>query len=66
MGKKSYSDVSEHMSLPLVGHQARVLSVAWSFDDQLIASGSADKTVRVWRVVDGSCTIILDGHKNHI
>ena len=30
------------------GHTARITSVAWSPDGQLIASGSADATVRVW------------------
>jgi WD40 repeat protein/serine/threonine protein kinase len=30
------------------GHTARITSVAWSPDGQLIASGSADATVQVW------------------
>jgi WD40 repeat protein len=30
------------------GHSAEVMSVAWSPDGQLIASGSSDKTVHVW------------------
>ncbi len=32
------------------GHSAEVGSVAWSPDGQLIASGSIDNTVRVWRL----------------
>eukprot|EP00775_Hariotina_reticulata_P008994 gene8994-9167_t len=31
------------------GHKAEVLRVAWSPDGQLLASGSADHTVRVWQ-----------------
>jgi eukaryotic-like serine/threonine-protein kinase len=32
------------------GHSAEVSSVAWSPDGQLIASGSVDNTVRIWRL----------------
>ncbi|MGL4376110.1 MAG: AAA-like domain-containing protein, partial [Microcoleaceae cyanobacterium] len=33
----------------LIGHQGAVLGVAISSDDQLIATGSADKTVKIWK-----------------
>ena len=39
-----------------------VNSVAWSPDGKLLASGSYDKTVRVWSVDDGSCAKVLSGH----
>jgi WD40 repeat protein len=32
------------------GHQNKVLCVDWSVDGRLVASGSADSTVRIWRV----------------
>ncbi|MEM8810332.1 MAG: WD40 repeat domain-containing protein, partial [Cyanobacteria bacterium P01_G01_bin.38] len=35
----------------LTGHQAAVYSVAYSLDGKLIASSSADKTVKVWQQV---------------
>ena len=40
-----------------------VLSVSWSPDSKLLASGSDDKTVRVCNAEDGSCAKVLSGHR---
>ena len=40
-----------------------VRSVSWSPDGKLLASGSDDKTVRVWSAEDGSCAKVLSGHR---
>ena len=45
---------------------ARVNSVAFSPDGQIMASGSADKTVRLWRVADGSLLRTLEGHTDGV
>ncbi len=38
----------------LNGHRDLVWSVAWSPDGRLLASGSRDNTIRLWRVADGA------------
>jgi WD40 repeat protein len=44
----------EALLLALEGHGSRVTSMAFSVDGTTIASGSSDKTVRLWRVSDGT------------
>ena len=36
------------------GHSGNVLSVGFSLDGRLLASGGADRTVRVWSTEDGA------------
>ena len=47
----------------LVGHAKAVTSVRFSPDGALLASASADRTIRVWRVADGTCALVLLGHE---
>jgi sterol desaturase/sphingolipid hydroxylase (fatty acid hydroxylase superfamily) len=48
--------------LTLTGHTAAVLSVAISADGQRIASGSEDRTVKVWDAATGQDLATLTGH----
>lgn len=47
----------------LEGHDKGVSSVRFSPDGTRLASASADKTVRIWRVADGACLATLVGHE---
>ncbi|KAH6883591.1 hypothetical protein B0T10DRAFT_445998 [Thelonectria olida] len=47
----------------LEGHSHGVWSVAFSPNDELVASASADKTVRLWRRDDGNCIQVLQHRK---
>ena len=46
----------------LTGHSNSVCSVAVSPDGRYLASGSGDKTVKIWDAKSGECIQTLDGH----
>jgi WD40 repeat protein len=43
-----------------------VLSVAFSPNGQTLASGSYDGSIRIWHVIDGSCTKVLRDERMHL
>ncbi|NJL69615.1 MAG: hypothetical protein HC894_29025, partial [Microcoleus sp. SM1_3_4] len=47
----------------LQGHDNHIWAVAWSPDGQTLASGSDDRTVRLWDTNTGECLKILQGHE---
>jgi WD40 repeat protein len=46
----------------LTGHTRSIVSVKFSSDGALLASGSADKTVRLWDPETGEQLRVLEGH----
>ena len=49
----------------LIGHKGEVLALAWS-DNNTIASGGEDKTIRLWKAKTGESLKILKGHKGKV
>jgi WD40 repeat protein len=50
----------------LKGHEAGVLSVAFSADGKLLASGSGDAAVRLWDMTTGRVMATLRGHTSAV
>jgi WD40 repeat protein len=60
----------EGCSHKLQGHQSEVLSVAFGSgggqEQQLLASGSTDMTVRLWDTHTRECVAVLEGHISYV
>ena len=50
----------------LEGHTNSVTSVAFSPNGKLLASGSLDRTVKLWSIQDGSLLRTLEGHTSRV
>ncbi len=50
----------------LTGHTAGVYAVAFSPDSQSLASGSVDRTVRLWRVANGELLRVINAHADAV
>jgi WD40 repeat protein len=49
-----------------VGHSSHVMSIAFSPDGKTLASGSNDKTIKLWDVTTGAQLRTLEGHSNPV
>eukprot|EP00696_Hemimastix_kukwesjijk_P017431 gnl/Hemi2/6110_TR2112_c0_g2_i1.p2 gnl/Hemi2/6110_TR2112_c0_g2~~gnl/Hemi2/6110_TR2112_c0_g2_i1.p2 ORF type:complete len:140 (+),score=39.36 gnl/Hemi2/6110_TR2112_c0_g2_i1:591-1010(+) len=47
---------------PLQGHTAKVNCLR--FDGNMLLSGSADASLRIWDISTGACSRVLSGHQN--
>ncbi|MEG3858080.1 serine/threonine-protein kinase [Microcoleus sp. herbarium12] len=50
----------------LTGHKNLISSVAFSPNGEVIASGSDDKTIKLWQVQEGQEIVSLTGHANSV
>ncbi|MEG5140166.1 MULTISPECIES: serine/threonine-protein kinase [unclassified Microcoleus] len=50
----------------LTGHKNLISSVAFSPNGEVIASGSDDKTIKLWQVQNGQEIVTLAGHANSV
>jgi WD40 repeat protein/tRNA A-37 threonylcarbamoyl transferase component Bud32 len=59
-------DSGESLLRTFEGHTNGVYSVSFSPDGQTLASGSYDKTIRLWQVNDGALLRIIKGHTDGV
>ncbi len=50
----------------LYGHTNSVVSVCFSPDGSMLASGGYDQTVRIWDLISGECLRVLAGHTSYL
>lgn len=43
-----------------------VYQIAWSADNRLLVSGSADSTLKVWDIINKKIMIDLPGHEDEV
>jgi serine/threonine protein kinase len=63
---KSEQPVSFNLKQTLIGHSDSVIPVAFSPDSKTLASGSMDKTIKLWDTQSGKLRQTLTGHNNGV
>ncbi len=66
LGTARAQDQSEPAIFPQLGHSLLVASVAFSPDGTVLASGSSDKTIKLWDVASGREIRTLSGHTSFV
>jgi len=68
LGEQSEGELPRGVKLvrTLEGHENYVMSIAFDRTGRTLASGSCDKTVKLWDVANGKLLRTLKGHKGHV
>ncbi len=67
MRRRAHTLIGRHeLRQTLTAHEGAVTSLAITPDGSLLATGSQDQTIRLWRLTDGVCVASLHGHEGAI
>ena len=50
----------------LRGHEKEISDIDINFENSLVASGSCDKSIRIWNLKTTECTTVLQSHNSMI
>lgn len=65
-GSANYVKIRRHRKSPWFKHFDAITCSAVGFDDDLLYSGSWDKTVKVWRLRDSVCVESINAHNDAV
>ena len=60
------ANTGEHNETPLAGHTEGISSLDFNRDGSILASGSYDRTIRLWNVDTGDLRETLEGHTDGV
>ena len=61
----SLQEVVEPTCRATLGHEDRLLAVAFSPDSKTVATGSKDNTAKLWDAATGACRATLSEHGSY-